>query len=338
MSFRAPLLFCAALAAFGCGSSASTATSVTSPTSSRCEASVSSSATTYSATGGTGTLTIAVERECAWRAASPVSWISFTSASEGQGDGSVSFRVAENAEPVSRQATLSVAERQLPVTQQPAPCNFEVGDLPSTFGNQGGEAQVDVRTHSACRWTASADAPWVSVSPSSGTGDGRVTVVMAANGGTSSRLVTVTIADERRSVTQFAAPAPAPTPTPAPSPSPSPSPTPTPSPSPSPTPSPTPAPTPTPTPPPTDPTPTPPPPGPAPGDVLELAGTISNLDGVCPTVRFTLAGRTVFTTAETVHETRACPAMSNGLAVEITGTLMEDGSVRADRIRYGGGE
>jgi hypothetical protein len=30
--------------------------------------------------------------------------------------------------------------------------------------------------------------------------------------------------------------------------------------------------------------------------------------------------------------------MRNGLAVEITGTLMIDGSVRADRIRYGGGE
>jgi hypothetical protein len=30
--------------------------------------------------------------------------------------------------------------------------------------------------------------------------------------------------------------------------------------------------------------------------------------------------------------------MRNGLVIEVTGTLMEDGSVRADRIRYGGGE
>jgi hypothetical protein len=352
VSFRAPLLFCAALAAFGCGSSASTSTTVTSPTSSRCEASVSSSATTYSPTGGTGTLTISVERECPWRAVSPVSWISFTSASEGQGDGSVSFRVAENAEPVSRQATLSVAERQLPVTQQPAPCDYEIGDLPSTLGNDGGTAQVDVRTHSACRWTASADAAWVSVSPASGTGDGRVTVVVAANGGTSSRIVTVTIADERRSVTQLAAPAPTPVPAPAPTPTPTPPPGPTPTPSPSPAPTPTPTPTPTPpptdpTPPPTDPTPPPPtdpppppppPPGPAPGDILELAGVISGLEGTCPTIRFALAGRTVFTTAATVYESRACPSTRNGLAAEVTGTLMEDGSVRADRIRLGGDE
>lgn len=313
---------------------------------------MSSSAATYSPAGGTGTLTIRVERECPWRAVSPVSWISFTSASEGQGDGSVSFQVAGNTEPVSRQATLSVAERQLPVTQEPAPCTYEIGDLPSTLGNEGGEAQVTVRTHSACRWTAGADAAWVSVSPSSGIGDGRVTVVVAANGGTSSRIVTVTIADERRSVTQLAAPAPTPVPAPAPTPTPTPSPSPTPTPAPSPTPTPTPSPTPTPTPtptpppptdptpPPTDPSPTPPPPppGPAPGDTLELSGEISGIEGTCPTIRFALGGRTVFTTAATVYESRACQSTQNGLAATITGTLMEDGSVRADRIRFGGAE
>jgi len=132
---RAPLLFVVALAAIGCGSSASTSTSVTAPASTRCEANVSSTPSNHAASGGTGTLNINVARECSWVAASPVSWIAFTASTEGQGPGSVSYRVAENDVPVGRQASVTVADRQVSLTQQAAPCTFEVGSPPANVGS-----------------------------------------------------------------------------------------------------------------------------------------------------------------------------------------------------------
>lgn len=327
MSSRAPLLLFVALAAAGCGSSASTSTSVTSPASGRCEAAVSSSAASFGAAGGTGTLNVAVARECSWRATSPVSWITFTSAAEGQGDGSVAYSVAANADPVSRQASVSVADRQVPLTQQGAPCQYVVGDIPSSFGSQGDAVDVDLRTHSACAWTASSNAAWATIAPASGRGDAVLRITVAPNTGSDPRSAAFAVADRQLTVTQASTPVPAPQP-----PAPAPTPSPTPTPSPSPTPTPTPSPTPTPPPPPPSPT---PPPAPEPVSPIQLQGTVANLSGACPTWSFTLGAYAVFTTTTTVYERGPCHGMRDGRALEVTGWLMSDGTVRADEIRYG---
>ena len=118
MTVRTPLLFVLAVLTAACGSSATTSTTVTSPTSSRCEATVTPSATSYGPAGGTGTLNIIVARECTWRASSPASWIAFTTSVEGQGDGTVGYRVNENGDPVARQASISVADRATSQTRR----------------------------------------------------------------------------------------------------------------------------------------------------------------------------------------------------------------------------
>lgn len=139
---------------------------------------------------------------------------------------------------------MTVADRQVALAQQPAPCRYSIGGVPPSIPAQGGGAEIDLRTHAACAWTARSDSPWASVSPSSGNGDAVLQLNVAANSG-QSRAVTLTIAGERVTTTQAAAAAPAPSPVPSPQP-------------------PAPTPTPTPTPPPPAPTPTPPPPAPTP--------------------------------------------------------------------------
>ena len=51
-------------------------------------------------------------------------------------------------------------------------------------------------------------------------------------------------------------------------------------------------------------------------------------------MRFTVAGRIVFTTGDTEYEKRSCSAMRNGLQIEVKGILQVDGTVRAQRIQY----
>jgi hypothetical protein len=326
-----------------CGSSASTSTSVTAPAAGRCEATIANSTGAFGPTGGSGTLAITVARECSWRAASPVSWISFTSAVEGQGDGTVAYRVAENVDPVARQATLAVAERQVGLAQAAAPCLYNVSPNTEAVAGAGGEAAVAIDTHPVCSWTARAEHAWASVSPSSGSGDATVTVTVTANTG-AERPVSISVAGQLVSLMQRAA-TPAPTP-PAPAPPP-PAPVPPPPTPPPPTPPPPvpPAPTP-PVPAPPPPAPTPPaptPPAPTPVREIELDGEARRVSGACPALTFVLEGRTVYTTADTKYSRGSCERLQNGggddddddeREVEIVGTLMSDGRVRADRVRF----
>jgi len=328
-----------------CGSSATTSTSITAPASTRCQASVTGSALSFGPGGGTGTLAISVDRECSWRATSPVDWVTFTTSVEGQGDGTVGFRVVENAEPVPRQAALTVAERQITLAQQPAPCRYALGGAPEAIGSQGGDATIDLDTHIACSWTAQSEQAWATVTPGSGSGAARIRVSVVPNTGPE-RPVVVSVAGHRVSMTQRApatVPTPAPNPAPAPAPpppppSPSPSPTPTPEPAPTPSPSPSPSPTPSPSPSPTpspSPSPTPPAPSqPQPVREIELEGELSQLTGSCPDRRFTLQGRTVYTTASTQYQKGNCNTLKNKADVEVKGMLMSDGTVRADRVKF----
>jgi hypothetical protein len=216
----------------GCGSS--TTTSVTAPASSgaRCQPSLQGSQTSFGSSGGTGTVTIGVERECAWTAGTLASWVEITSSRQGQGDATLSYRVQANPDPVVRRGGLTVGEQRLDLTQDAAPCQFGVSHPTDSIGADGGQARVNVSAHSACRWTASSDAPWVVVSPASGAGSAAVQMSVQANPG-GARTATLTVAGQQLPLTQVAkgsppspppAPAPSPTPPPAPGPPPAPAP------------------------------------------------------------------------------------------------------------------
>ncbi len=259
-----------------------------------------------------------------------------TSAAEGQGDGKVTFRVAENAEPVTRQGALTVADRQVSVAQAGAPCRFDVRPSATGIGAEGGELTVEVQAHAACPWTAKSEVAWAAVSPESGRGTALVRVAVARNAG-AARPVTVVVAGRPINATQRPADVPPPPPPPpAPEPTPTPPPAP-PSPAPVPPPSPTPAPAPTPAPPAPEPAPTPPPPpppSPAPIPIrrIELDGRIGEVSGACPSIRFELRGLTVFTTSQTDFRKIGCGKIDGGTDLEVEGMVMSDGTVRADRV------
>ena len=65
---------------------------------------MTNSAASFGATGGTGEVKVSVARECAWSASSQAAWVEITAGREGQGDGTVSYRVAPNVDPLTRKA------------------------------------------------------------------------------------------------------------------------------------------------------------------------------------------------------------------------------------------
>jgi hypothetical protein len=312
------------LSAAGCGSSASTSVpGITSPSGTRCEATVSGAPASFGPSGGSGTVSIGVARECTWSAASQAPWISLTSAAEGQGEGTVTYRVAANADPVARQGTIAIGEHKVAVAEEPAPCQFQVSGAVDTVPPEGAEMALTISTHAVCTWTAGSEVSWAQVSPASGRRQGVVRVNVAPNTG-EPRPVALTIAGQRVTAMQPSAPAPAPPPAPVPPPTPVPTPTPTPAPAP--TPAPTPTPTPTPVPAPT------PVPVPTPGEPISLEGQVQSPSGACPVLTFSINGLQVYTSPDTDFSRGDCGDVRNGRDVDIGGVSMSDGRVRADKV------
>ena len=88
--------------------------------SSSCTLSISPSTQSFSTNGGTGIVNVAAGTDCAWTATSNDSWLSITSGSTGNGNGTVSFSVANN-NGVDRIGTLFIAGSTFIVTQTGIP-------------------------------------------------------------------------------------------------------------------------------------------------------------------------------------------------------------------------
>ena len=74
---------------------------------------------------------------------------------------------------------------------------------------------------------------------------------------------------------------------------------------------------------------------PAPVGDITLDGKPRSVSGGCPTVTFTVGGRTVFTTRDTDYKKGKCGDLSkDNKEVEVNGTLMSDGRVRAERVTF----
>src|SRR5262249_34978703 len=148
-----------------------------------CDATVTSSATSFGAGGGTAAITVGVARDCSWSATAASSWIVFTTATGGQGDGTVGYRVQANGDPSPRQSAITVGDRQVAAWREAAACQFAAAPATSSVAPAGGNVTVTIRTNPACGWTAASQMSWAAVAPASGRGDGSVNVAVSANRG-----------------------------------------------------------------------------------------------------------------------------------------------------------
>lgn len=248
------------LALIAAGCSESTVTEIAGPSAAtKCQTALTGLPASFPPSGARLNATVSTTRECQWRVESEAPWVQITPAS-GQGEASVSVVVAENPAAIARSAAMLVNGSRVTVSQDAAPCRFDLNSTSVRVSPEGGPIEVAVSAVPGCVWRASSEVPWVRVVSPEVTGSGSAEFVVDVNTN-GERTATLRIAGLAFLVQQAAAapaPAPTPTPTPTPPPTPAPSPTPTPGPAPSPPPTPGPAPSPPPTPsPPPAPTPSP---------------------------------------------------------------------------------
>src|SRR5690242_4328469 len=97
----ATLLAALALFTSACGDSSKT--SVTAPTAARCDVAATAQPSSVAAPGGTITVAVSANRECAWEARSDAEWLALRSGGTGQGDGTFQIAAAANAQVTTRQ-------------------------------------------------------------------------------------------------------------------------------------------------------------------------------------------------------------------------------------------
>jgi hypothetical protein len=281
----------------GCGGSSSI-NNVVQPSSGKCDVSATSNMQKVPAAGATGTLTVSTNRECSWSARADVAWITL-GGTEGQGPATVSYAVAANANGTPRQGAVVVGEQRISLSQDAAPCKYDLSPSSVDVTAAGGQISVSLTAPGGCSWTAGTNNSWISVGTTAGNGSAALTLTAAANPG-AARTGTVAVGGASVTINQAAtapvpAPPPAPVPTPSPTPAPTPAPAPTPEPTPAPTPSPAPSPAPEPTPEPT-PTPTPqPPPTPTCSYALSPTRKTANPAGEALTVTVTTTSKCAWT-------------------------------------------
>ena len=199
------MLVTSAAVAAACGSSATISTA---PSPAKCEVSLTAPQTSIDAGGGAGSVTVATPAECAWTAASDVSWITGLSPASGQGAGEVRFQVAANPATSARQGRITLNGVAAPVNQAGLSCRVAISPPSQSMEAAGGSGTVNVTTPGSCAWTTSTSAPWLTVtSGANGTGNGTVSYTVGANTGVA-RLAVLTISDQTFAVTQAAPGAP----------------------------------------------------------------------------------------------------------------------------------
>ena len=184
----------------------STERSTTAPSASRCTVSFTNSMETTPSDGGSGTLSIKLTRDCAWTASTGAAWVVITSAASGQGDGSISYRVAANSDAVPRHTTIDVNDAKATINQEAAACRYTVTPLAHDVTTAGGTVTADVRTQASCEWTAVSEAAWIRINAGAkGKGDGAVTLAVDASSG-AARTGVLRVASQTVTVTQSAVP------------------------------------------------------------------------------------------------------------------------------------
>ncbi len=170
-----------------------------------CTFTIAPTSRTVAAAGGAYDVTVTATHDgCDWTASENqnYTWISL-SPTDGSGGGSVRITVDANTG-AARQARITIAGRTHTVDQDPAGCTFTIAPTSRTVAAAGDAYDVSVTaTHGGCDWTASENQnyTWISLSPTSGSGDGTVRITVDANTG-AARPARITIAGQTHTVNQ----------------------------------------------------------------------------------------------------------------------------------------
>ena len=204
-----------ALLVSACG--ATSTESITGPSADKCPVAVTAPSAALESGGAAAAITVTTQPECAWTAAAEAAWITDVAPAQGQGNGRVEFRVAQNPNGSTREGAVIVNGQRVVVRQNGAPCAVTAAVSASAFAATGGSGTASVTTPAGCGWSVSVSQPWITVSPASGAGTATVNFTVAPNA-SGPRSGTMTVGGITFTLNQAGVSSPAPGPSPAPAP------------------------------------------------------------------------------------------------------------------------
>ena len=159
------------------------------------EISVSAETVRASDAGRLEPATLTVTSNGFWTAVSSASWLTLDQTS-GAGNATVTLSVEVNESESPRTAVVTFDNHgvQAVVTvEQSGKIVQYVKVSPKTVALTGKGTGVTVSVSANTAWEVTASQPWITVSPSSGSGDGQITISASANNSTDIRQATVTV-------------------------------------------------------------------------------------------------------------------------------------------------
>ncbi len=158
-----------------------------------CSYNLSPTSASHQAAGGNGSFSVTAQAGCAWTAVSDAVWITVTAGSSGNGNGAVNYSVAVNNTGQQRSGTITVAGQVFNITQA-FNCGYTLSPPSFNLTAANGNHQVNLVTNSTgCVWSATSNAPWITILSNGGTGNAVINFAVSANTG-ALRTGTITIA------------------------------------------------------------------------------------------------------------------------------------------------
>ncbi|WP_225931529.1 BACON domain-containing protein [Leptolyngbya sp. 7M] len=169
-----------------------------------CTYGISPTSITFTSNGGTGSINLTTPAGCTWTATSNAPWVTITGGSSGSGNGTISYSVQANNGP-ARSATITAGGQTFTINQASG-CTYSLDATSQNFSANGGFGIFTVTTsNSACSWTATNNASWITfIGSPSGTGTGTVSYAVQTNPG-QARSSTITVGGQTLIVNQSGA-------------------------------------------------------------------------------------------------------------------------------------
>ncbi len=143
-----------------------------------------------------GNTTFSVSSNVSWSVNDDASWLS-VSPTSGSNDGTLTATYEENTTSSSRTGTITVTgggiTKQVTVVQEGKVTSNYLTVSPSNRNVNSSAGTTTFSISSDISWTATDDVSWLSVAPTSGTGDATLTASYDENNTTSSRTATITV-------------------------------------------------------------------------------------------------------------------------------------------------
>lgn len=171
-----------------------------------CTYQISSLRAEFTSEGGSGSFQVTSSvSDCEWAVSADAPWVEITSGSGGRGNDMVSYQVEPYSGIGIRSANIVVAGETHRITQNPPlpqTCTYTITPTERNVSSAGERYTVTVDAmREDCSWRATSNVEWISVSPTTGTGGGSVSVIVQANLG-ESRSANISIAGSPHAVSQ----------------------------------------------------------------------------------------------------------------------------------------